>query len=222
MSADATSDAQPGDVPILSVGGTIGGLDEKEVRKVIHGAWPEVNRCLREGRKKLPFLGGNIGVSVTVGSTGRADEVFLQESTLGEHGVETCIVKAFRAPQWPRPVGGKVGKVEQSFELTSGHADPPLSWTPAELQRRMAKEAEGDERPFDELLTTLRACKSDAGAGPLRVTMYLDEDGFVQGLGVAMSDFAGHQAVDCITTAMKTTSFPAPEDNFAKVTLEVK
>jgi hypothetical protein len=210
------------DMPMLSVGGTIGGLDKQEVQSVIQKAWPDVSRCIRKGRKQLAFLGGEVGIAITVGSNGRAVEVFLHDSTLGDHEVEACVVKAFRSKQWPRPVGGELGKVDQTFDFTAGHTEPPLDWDADTLESGMAKEAEGDEKPYEELLTTLNACRSDAKAGPLRVTMYLDEDGFVQAVGMGMADARGQKAVDCVVTTMKTTSFPAPEDNFAKVTVDVK
>lgn len=202
--------------------GTVGGLDEKEVQLVIQRAWPDVNRCIRKGRATLPMLGGDVGIDITVGTTGKASEVFIHTSTLGHHEVEACIIEAFRKPQWPRPIGGKVGKVGQTFSFASSHAEPPLSWSADVLEQGMKKEADDGEDPFSDLIATLEGCKDDAGTGPFRVTMYLDEDGFVQAAGMGMSDALGVGAVECVVQTMKTTSFPAPEENYAKVTVDVK
>ncbi len=207
---------------MLMVKGTIGGLDKQAVHAVIQKAQPDVARCIRKGQKKLPFLGGQLGISITVGSTGRATEVYLHDSTLGDHEVEACVVKAFRKQSWPRPVGGKLGKVEQTFEFTAGHSEPPSDWTADTLEAGMAQEAEGDEKPFDELMQALNACRSEARTGPLQVTMYLDEDGFALSVGMAISDARGTKAITCVVTTMRTTSFPAPGDNYAKVTVQVR
>ena len=86
----------------------------------------------------------------------------------------------------------------------------------------MDGEAEGDEKPYEEMLAHLQECRNDAGAGPIAVTMYLDEDGFVTSAGMSVSDTAGEKAAECVLQTVKTTSFPAPTDNFAKVTVEVK
>ena len=205
----------------MQVGGTIGGMDAHAVRAVMAKVRPKVSRCVRNGRERLPVLGGEVRIDLTVGRNGRVREAFL-DSTLGDHDVEACVVGAFRAQQWPRPVGGVVGKIGQELEFTSGHDEPPLDWSANALRDGMADDADRGERPFDDMLTTLNQCRVDASAGPMKVTMYLDEDGFVQSAGLGMSDAQGKEAVDCILTTVQTTSFPAPEENIAKVTVDVR
>ncbi len=194
----------------------VGALDKEAVRAAVGDVMRAVNRCIDDGRKRLPFLGGSVGVRLEVNTSGRASVAYLDQSTLGDHQVEACVLEAFQSHPWPRPVGGEVGEISQSFDFTAGHAELPDDWSAAELQERMQSDGS-----YDELLGKLRDCRAQAGAGRLEATMYLDEDGLVRGAGVAMGDPKGIDAVDCVVTTLQTTSFPAPRSNFVKVTVAV-
>ena len=214
----------------MRVEGTVGGLNRAAVQKTFDQAMPKMKECIDQGRRQLPFLGGNIAVYLEIGLMGKARTVLLSRTTLGDHRVESCIVKALASKQWPRPVGGKVGNTTSSFSFQAAHADPPLDWTARQLEAAMAADtapepdAEEDQGPppFGELTTKLARCRDDAGTGPLDVTIYLDEDGMPQSFGVSVADAKGHRAIDCLNTVIQTTSFPAPGGSFAKVTVPVR
>ena len=74
---------------------------------------------------------------------------------------------------------------------------------------------------LDRLMTAFILATGSRAMG-LEVTMYLDEDGLVQSVGVGMGDESGHAAVSCIVTNVQTTSFPAPGDNFVKATVRIR
>ena len=192
-------------------------MDKIAVQRAVGETMSKVNRCIANGREKLPFLGGAVEVFVQVNKSGRASVAFLERTTLGDHSVEACIVDAFRSRQWPRPQGGDVGEISQGFDFTAGHVDMPLDWSQDKLKSEMKRDG-----GYDELIGKLDACRSEAGSGPLSVTMYLDEDGLVRAAGVGMTDASGQSAVDCVVTTVQTTSFPAPADNFAKVTVAIR
>jgi hypothetical protein len=197
----------------------VGGMDADQVKSIVDRTASEVDGCVDDGRKRLPFLGGELALSVTVNATGRAEKVVVAQSTLGDQAVESCIAGAFRKKQWPRPVGGKVGKIDQRFEFDSGDAEL-LSWSSDDLEQAMAAEEEGGGA-FAELKKKLGGCRDEAGGKTLQVTMYLDEDGVVQGAGLASPDGKAEQAASCVDTVVRTTSFPAPRRSFAKVTVMV-
>ena len=205
----------------FSAQSTVGGMDQHAVRAAVREVMRQVDRCIDQGRKELPFLGGNVEIFVRVNSSGRATVAFAERSTLGDHQVENCVVEAFRSRQWPRPVGGKVGEIRQGFDYTAGHHGQPLDWSETTLASAMATEADGGPSPFDELVSKLSDCRREAATGRLTVTMYLDEDGLARAVGAGMSDPKGRAAVDCLVTTVQTTSFPSPEGNFVKVTVQV-
>jgi hypothetical protein len=205
----------------MSASGTIGGLDRDAVQAAVNKAVPKVGRCIEEGRSRLRYLGGAFEIHVDVNSNGQATSAYLLSSTLGDQQAEACILDAFRSTQWPRPVGGEVGQLTQSLDYAAGGVDVPLSWSADELSDKMAAESEG-EGAFADLKAQLDGCRKDAGADALSVTMYLDEDGLVQAVGMASGDDKRERALRCVEAIVKTTSFPAPGGSYAKVTLMVK
>ncbi len=219
-----------GDDGKMQVEGTVGGLNHGAVQKTFNEAMPTMKGCITKGRQQLPFLGGDIDVYLEIDPLGKASSVLLTKTTLGDHRVEACIVQALESKQWPRPVGGKVGKTSSSFSWRAADADPPLAWTAGQLAAAMTADAEPEAEeeetpgppPFDELAAKLTKCRNDAGTGPLDVTIYLDEDGMPQTFGLSTADGRGLQSVNCIDTVLQTTSFPAPSGSFAKVTVPVK
>jgi hypothetical protein len=208
--SDRDGDEQAG----LQVSGTIGGMDGYAVRDKMRAATQRIDGCVKRGRKRRPYIDGEVAVYVQVDRSGRATEAYFQRSTLGAHEVETCILKVLRATSWPPPVGGDVGEISQSFGFDAAIDDPPLRWTARELSDRM-----GEDGSYQEVMGKLEDCRKEAGAARLEVTVYLDEDGFVQSMGVSSADAAAAAAIACVQTVVQTTSFPSPGSAFAKVTL---
>jgi hypothetical protein len=56
----------------------------------------------------------------------------------------------------------------------------------------------------------------------MEATFYLDEDGFVSAVGLHAGPNKEATAYDCVATVLKTTSFPSPGHNTAKVTVSVR
>lgn len=215
--APATT-SRPAPASELEVHGTVGALDKRAVQSAVASLNAGVQGCVQEGQKRLPFMDGDVEIFVVVDANGRAQDAYLTKSTLGDHDVETCIVERFSAKQWPRPVGGKEGQIIQSYHFEAGHLDPPAAWSADQLADKMGAD---DPAAFDSLEGKLSECRQQAGTGPMRVTMYLDEDGLVRTAGAGMSDAGGEQALECVVLALQTTSFPAPGGHFVKVTLDI-
>ena len=216
---DSGTSSSGGSSSGMSVSGEVGALDKQAVTGAVSSLNGDVRACVEDGQRRLPFLEGELEVFVLVDVNGRAAEVYPTESTLGDHEVEICIVKLFQRKQWPRPVGGEQGEITQSFAFQAGHAELPDVWSVGDLASKMNAD---DPAAFAELEKKLAACRRDAAAGPMTLTMYLDEDGLVRTAGAGMSDPAGKEALACAVTTLQTTSFPAPGNNFAKATLELR
>jgi hypothetical protein len=219
----------------MSAMGETGALSQADVQATFQRALPAMNRCVAGGRKRLPFLSGDITVHLQINAMGKAAVASLTDSTLGDQQVEACILDVLRAQQWPRPVGGKVGETTQSMGFSRDpDEEAPLAWTAQVLAEAMAADLPAEEgstassgsapsgaAPFAELRGKLDRCRTEAGASRLQVTLYLDEDGLPQGVGLASPDPGGRAALECVKTVVETTSFPSPRSNFAKMTLSV-
>lgn len=217
----------------MSAMGETGALNKADVQATFQRAMPSVNRCVAAGRERLPFLSGDIEIFLRIDVNGRADAAIFTQSTLGDHRVEDCILKVFRGQQWPRPVGGRVGEVVQTFGFSRDpDEEAPLEWTAESLAAAMAAEAAADAEeaggepaagppPFAELEQKLDACRREAGVSRLQLTMHFDEDGMPRGVGLSSPDEGARKALECVKTTIETTSFPSPRSNFAKMTLTI-
>ncbi len=207
----------------MHVEGTVGGLNRGAVQRTFNEAMPMMRKCIDDRRKQLPYLGGDVAVAIEIDPSGKALSVVLTQSTLGDHRAEACIVAALELRRWPRPVGGKVGQTSSSFGWQSDHLDPPQEWSLERLATAMAAEIEpGEENPGPPPIAELQAKLGKCGAGPTEVTIYLDEDGMPQSFGLFGEGSQRPKTIDCLNTVLQTTSFPAPGDSFAKVTVPVK
>jgi len=200
-----------------SVNGTVGALDEAAVKKEAGTATKKAEACVEKARELLPYVEGAMTISLKVDRSGKVIEAYLVDNDFGFDKTESCILEAFEAGSWPKPVGGDVGEISQSLAFESGAAEPPQDWPEAELKAAMVEEeAEG----FDTLMKKLGACRAEAKAGPMKATIYIDEDGLVQAVGTSVADAAGKAATPCVVTQVQTTSFPAP-DGLSKATVTV-
>ena len=212
----------------MSATADIGALDKGKVEAEFRTATPEIDRCLGAGRKRVRYLEGDIELFMRVDEAGKAVLANLVHSTLGDHETEACILAAYKARQWPRPIDGKTGEIEHSHQFGIGaDADPARPWTADTLAAAMAREVPADAgadaaSPYQALLAALGRCRTEAKADRLEVTMYLDQDGFVQAVGLATDQESGRGAADCVATVVKTTSFPSPGSSPVKVTVSVR
>jgi hypothetical protein len=213
----------------MSAMADLGALDKRKVEAEFRAAMPEVDRCLAVGRKRVRYLDGDIELFLQVDQTGKAVRANLTRSTLGDHETEACILTAYKARQWPRPVDGRTGEIQQRYQFgAASDADAAQAWTADALGAAMAREAPADAgaasaaSAYQDLLGGLGRCRAEARAGRLDVTMYLDQDGFVQSAGLAADEESGRAAADCVATLVKTTSFPSPGSAPVKVTVSVK
>ena len=226
--ASITSRAAPSNDG-MSASGDLGALDKSKVEAEFRAAMPQIDRCLGAGRKRVRYLEGDIELFLQVDQAGKALRANLTRSTLGDHETEACILAAYKARQWPRPIDGRTGEIQQRYQFgVASDADPAQAWTVDALASAMAREvpadagAAGAAAGFQALLGGLGRCRAEARAGRLEVTMYLDQDGFAQAVGLSADEESGRAAADCVATVVKTTSFPSPGSSPVKVTMSVK
>jgi hypothetical protein len=203
--------------------GEIGALDRPAVEKTFAAAMPAVDRCLETGRKRVRGLGGDIELFMQVDGMGKAVVARLVRSTLGDREVDGCILGVYQARSWPRPIGGKLGEIRQTYRFAApADRDAPAEWTFETLAQAMDRESAGPPAPSAELRDKLAQCKAEAKLERLDVIFYLDLEGFAQAVGVSTGGGDDRAVHDCVSTVIKTTSFPSPGDSPAKVTVAVR
>lgn len=130
-----------------------GSLDRDIIRRIVRAHLNEVRSCYNAGLTRNPNLQGRVAINFVISASGSVGSSVVQESTLRDASVATCIARAVKRWSFPRPSSGNV-IVTYPFNLDPGGGDapvdagpPPPPPTPAELeQRRLAAELAERER----------------------------------------------------------------------------
>jgi hypothetical protein len=209
-------DLRRGPIAAPMVESEVGTLDKAAVKEAFSAATPEIDACVKKGRReRQPLLGGTIDLFLRIGTEGDVRWAYLSSSTLGDYPTEKCIVEAMRRRSWPKPYGGKEGQTTQQLELGEPDARPPVAWSEADLGSS-----------YQRLASSLRECKRRAGTGALQITFYVDPTadgraGKATNAGVAVSDEKGPAAIDCLVKAVLQARYPSPGSYTAKAALQI-
>jgi TonB family protein len=96
-----------------------GALDRAEIGRVVARHANEVKWCYETELAKNPHLAGRVDVRFTIEATGTVSDSAVESSTLGNATVETCIARAVRRWEFPKPADGKQVIVTYPFQLTA-------------------------------------------------------------------------------------------------------
>lgn len=96
-----------------------GELDKEQIRGVMMAHIGEIRDCYNQGLARDPNLAGRLVVDFEISSTGAVSRSEVDESTLKDAQVGTCIAGAVKTWQFPAPRGGAVA-VQYPFLLEPG------------------------------------------------------------------------------------------------------
>lgn len=189
----------------------VGALDEAKVKHTFQRATAKLYACFTQGAQRLAYLGGDVRFVVRVARDGRARWAYANDSTLGDHETERCMLDVLKAMAWPPPSGGE-GLAESSFTFDpSADERPPMKWTPEQLGA-----------PYRRVKGTLSKCRKKAGSKSLKATFYVETDGKPSAIGVSSADEHGEGAVACVIDILKRTEFPSPGSFASKVSITIE
>lgn len=201
--------SEPGAGHGVAVEAEIGALDEAKVKKAFERASGELLGCFKKGLERVPYLAGQVRFALRIDQAGRARVAYLKESTLGDRATEDCMLSAAKGASYPKPQGGREGLAETTLDFpATGDERPPVDWTADRLGPKL--------RAVKGAVASCRA----KGAGPLRVTLYVDTDGKPITVGVASADEKGELAAPCVVDKVRALTLPSPGSWPAKVTIE--
>jgi Protein kinase domain len=95
-----------------------GYLEAQVITQVISQNDAEITLCFEGALKRGQGLSGRVSVRFLIGPDGAVISSELDQSTLGDHPAETCIVNAVRGLRFPKPQGGGVVSVIFPFLLS--------------------------------------------------------------------------------------------------------
>jgi len=97
-----------------------GSLDKEIIRAEISTHHPEATSCYQPEMDKNQKLSGRLMVQFTIGASGDVIASVLQQSTLNNKTVESCIVGIVRCWKFPPPAGGGIVIITYPFTFTPG------------------------------------------------------------------------------------------------------
>ena len=99
-------DASPGAASASRPTTKTGSIEPVQTQAVVKSHLPEVQSCYERGKMDDPELHGRVTVRITIGPTGTVAASTLDSSSIGDSGVESCIVNAVHGWRFPAPAGG--------------------------------------------------------------------------------------------------------------------
>jgi len=136
-----------------------GSIDQEIIRRIIRRHINEVKYCYERELLSRPDLAGRVTVQFTIAASGQVVTSVLQNSTVGNARLESCVVQAVRRWEFPKPAGGGIVIVAYPFvlmphERATGESEqrtPPVRDThqalailagPGDLAERVARVSE--------------------------------------------------------------------------------
>ncbi|WP_394830166.1 AgmX/PglI C-terminal domain-containing protein [Pendulispora rubella] len=226
----------------MRVEGQLGSIEPGAVDAVFDGQLASLQRCHTARVRHVRGLAGDVKFLLRIGEDGRARYVYVEETSLGDHVTEQCLVRVLSETTWPRPVGGEA-EVRKSFGFAvPSNARSPLAWTVDDLKDALtSKQAK------------FRSCRGGV-AGIFNVTAYVTSgpppappvakaknghkpprkrpaapkhgkkgnltNGHIVAVGIAPPPEGareGAPVIDCLVEALKETPMPDPGPRGAKV-----
>jgi hypothetical protein len=189
----------------------IGGLDESKVKQVFQRSAARISACYDKGSERIPYLAGEVSFRLRITREGSVRWAHVKESSLGDRATEECMLAILKSASWPHPEGGE-GLAENSFTFEPGSEErAPVAWTAEQLGQ-----------PFRKARGALASCRSSAGTGVIKATLYVDTDGKASAVGVATADERGEAAVSCVIDTLKGLTFPSPGSYASKVSVTIE
>ena len=183
----------------ISATAEIGALPEEDSVWAFRESFDAIQKCFIAGAHRIDFIGGEISFQVWVNSAGQVEEVYADNSTLGDRTTEQCMFDALRGAPWPKPVGGPIGVAQNAFEFEmTGDVRPPVPWDESQVADALAsKRAEINE------------CKNGSSEHFL-ATAYVDTDGRPMSVGMAAPNRHEEVNSDCLVQVVEGITFPSP------------
>lgn len=210
---DASNDAPPPTrqrvVPTIE--SEVGALDMKQVSAVFESAGESLKDCYARGVGRVAFLAGEIRLAVRVGEDGSARYAYVKDSTIGDRATEACMLGVLKKRTWPKPQGGKEGNADTPFAFDPGDEErPPVEWAESRM---------GDA--YTKSKAALARCRTSAGAGPMKATLYVDTEGKALAVGVSGADSKSEDAASCVVDLLMGLKYASPGSYAAKVTVAI-
>jgi hypothetical protein len=198
--------------PKLHMESELGQIDEAATSKTFARARSALMRCYAAGQGRLDYLAGDVKFFLRVQPDGHLRWAFVEQSTLGDHETEACMLEVLDSASWPLPDGGDA-EVHQGLGFDPPpDARPPTDWSESRVAQAVQRSS-----------AAASACKQHA-QGTFQVTAYVGPDhgaGRVLAASVAPASAKAVPDADCLLGVVKAMKLPSPGSYPAKVSFSL-
>ncbi len=198
--------------PRLHLQSELGQIDEAATSKTFSRSQSALMRCYTQGQGRLDYLAGDVKFFLRVQPDGHLRWAFVEQSTLGDHETEACMLEVLHSIAWPLPDGGDAEvHHDLGFDAPPG-VRAPTDWSDG----RVAQAVEHSSG-------AAAACKTH-GTAVFQVTAYVGPDhggGRVIAASVAAPSAAAAADVDCLLGVVRGMKLPSPGSYPAKVSFSL-
>jgi TonB family protein len=175
--------------PDMRVDNEMGVLETEEVEDALQARFEDVRACYERAGKAREYAGGRVVLHFLVAGTGRPEDVWVVESSLGNYSVERCLVEVGRSVAFHPPSGHKATTFDYPVEFRS-------------TQGMAVQDIDGLKIDHDlsAFLPQLAPC-GQLAKEPVNAIMYIEPSGFPGSVGLAVGGALDEAAGDC---AVKT------------------
>lgn len=104
--------------PLESEAEVEGGLTKSQIDAVIRRNQGQITYCYEKSLQSKPNIRGRIHYAWKIGPSGRVSSVAVEDSSVNESSVESCIASKIRGWKFPRPAGNSTVSVNYPFALS--------------------------------------------------------------------------------------------------------
>jgi TonB family protein len=177
--------------PAMQMENEVGVLEGKDVEEALEERFGEVRSCYQRAGKAQRYAGGKVVLRFLVAGDGRAQDVWVIESNLGNYDVERCLVEVGRRVVFNAPLGGKPTTFEYPVEFRS-------------TNQVAVQDIDGPKVNHDVavLLPQLASCGQLAKEAVMAM-IYIEPNGFPGSVGLAATSALDEDVGDCMVQAIR-------------------
>jgi TonB family protein len=169
----------------------LGVLDSQDVEATLEEHFDDVRACYQRAGKAQRYAGGKVVLRFLVAGDGRADDVWVVESNLGNYDVERCLVEVGRSLVFDAPHGRKATTFDYPVEFRSTSQMTVLDIDGPKIDHDVAS-----------FLPQLSACGRLAKRSVIAI-LYIEPSGFPGSVGLATAAALDEAVGACMVHAMR-------------------
>jgi len=190
MAKRPTRSRAPAEQP-MEIDNELGVLETEDVEVALEGHLEDIRTCYQRAGRAQRYAQGKVLMRFLIAGDGRASDVLVVESNLGNFDVERCLVDVGRHITFKAPGGHKATTFDYPVEFRSTNEMVVLDLVGVKV-----------EHDISTFMPQLAACGS-LGANDVAAIMYIEPNGFPGSVGLASSSTIDEDVGDCVVQTIR-------------------